>query len=288
MSNFTNAGENLVADYFRGQGLSSLPAAFYVGLASAASDSSITELSGTGYARQAITRSMTNFAGTQASGSTLAGTGTSHVTSNNVSISFGTSGAAWGTANYAVLYDASSGGNALSYHPLATPQVIGSGAPVSLAAGALSCSVSLAGGATDYTVNKFIDLWFRAQAFTWPANAFFALFTAAPTNAGGGTEVNVGNYARVSTPFSLTGFSGTQSAGSTAASSGTSGRISNNFALAYATPDVDWGTITHEGVFDASSAGNLLFWNVLDAAHTVLAGSSPLTHAAGSWYIDVA
>ena len=185
-----------------------------------------------------------------------------------------------------MIYDAASAGNALSFHAI-TPQVISTSSVVSLAAGAIVPTVSATGGATDYVVNAFIDLWFRAQAFTWPSTAYFALFTTAPTNAGGGVEVNVGAYARVSTPFSLAGISGTQSAGSTVASSGTGGVISNNFSLAFPTPTADWGTIVAEGVFDSVSAGNLLFWNTI-ASRSVLDGSDPQTHAPGSWSITVA
>ena len=52
MSQLTNYAENKLVDMLRGQAWG-LPADLYFGLASAASDSSITELSGTGYARVA-------------------------------------------------------------------------------------------------------------------------------------------------------------------------------------------------------------------------------------------
>ena len=288
MSQFTNAGENIVADWIRGQGLSALGANLYIGLASAAADGSLTELSGTGYARQAYARSLINWAGTQGSGTTLASTGSTHQTSNSNAISFGTSGSAWGTANFITIHTAATGGSVLSYHPI-TAMVIGSSTPVSLAAGALVCTVGASGGVSDYLANKFIDLWFRAQAYTFPANAFFALFTTAPSNAGGGVEVNGPSYGRVSTPFSLLGFSGTQAAGSTVASNGTGGVISNNYSLAFATPGEAWNAVNSEGVFDALTGGNLLFWNLLTGgARTIAAGSSPQTHVPGSWTLTVA
>jgi|SRR6185369_17027901 len=270
--NFTDFAEDLITDYFTGGGLS-LPADFRVGLASAASDSSITELSGTGYARQLYTRSLANWAGTQGPTTTLASSGTSQATSNNVAINFGTSGSAWGTANYVVLYDNS--GNALSYHALRSPQVIGSSASVVIPIGGISATVSLSGGATNYTVNKFIDLWFRGQAFSWPAIGYFALFTTAPSNAGGGVEVSGGAYVRQSINFDTTDLSAT------------AGVISNNVSIAFPTPTAAWGTIGDEGVFDSLSGGNLLFWNPLDEPRTVLTGSSPQTHAVGSWSIAV-
>jgi len=291
MSNFTNVAENLIADWMRGQGLASLPGSLYIGLASAAADGSLTELAGTGYARQAVVRSLANWAGTQGSGTTLASNGSTHQTSNNSSISFGTSGAAWGTANFVTIHDAVTGGNVLSFHPI-TAIVIGSGAPVSLAAGAIVCTVGLAGGTSDYLSNKFIDLWFRGQAYTFPANAYFALFTTAPTNAGGGVEVNGPSYSRQSIPFSLLGFSNTAAAGTTTAavgSGGTGGVISNNIVIAFPTPGESWGSPNSEGVFDALTGGNLLFWNLLNGgARSVAAASSPQTHAAGTWTITIA
>lgn len=291
MSNFANAGENLIADFFRGQGLASLPDDLYIGLASAAADGSLTELSGAGYARQPYTRSLANWAGTQGSGTVLASTGSTHQTSNNVAIPFGTSGAAWGTANFVTAHTALTGGSMLSFHPISA-MVIGSGVPVSVAIGALVCTVGLAGGTSDYLANKFIDLWFRKQAFTFPTTGYFALFTTAPTNAGGGVEVNGPSYARQSIPFSLLGFSNTAAAGTTTAavgSGGTGGVISNNFAVAFPTPAEPWGDPDSEGVYDSLTAGNLLFWNLLDGGpRSVLAGSSPQTHAAGTWTITIA
>jgi len=290
MSQLSNYTENELADFIRGQGAAGINAIslFYIGLATAASDGSITECSGTGYARQAYGRGLTQWCGTQGSGTTLASTGVSHAISNNNSCSFGTSGAAWGTATHAVLYSAITGGNVIAYCELPSPISIGSGVPVSLAAGAISMTLGLTGGLSNYLSNKLLDFVFRAVAYTMPANLFFGLFTTAPTNAGGGVEVSGGAYARQSLPASMAGLCGTQGAGTTVASTGTSGRIANNLTLAFPTPTANWGTITHEAVFDAVSAGNLLFWNVLDVPRTVLSASSPQTHAADTWELTFA
>lgn len=290
MSQFTDYSENQIADFLRGQGAADINAIslFYIGLATAASDGSITECTGTGYARQAYGRGLTQWAGTQGSGSTLASAGTSHATSNNNSISFGTSGAAWGTATHAVLYSAAVAGNALVYASLLTPLSIGSGVPVSLAPGAISLTLGLTGGCSNFFSNKLIDFIFRAAAYTMPSNLYFGLFTASPTNAGGGVEVSLGSYVRQSIPASFAGLSGTQGAGTTAASSGTEGLISNNGVIAFPAPTANWGTIVAEAVFDASSGGNMLFWNPLNVSRTVLSGSSPQTHAAGTWDLTIA
>ena len=80
------------------------------------------------YARQGVTSSLLNWAGTQSSGSTTASTGTSGTTSNNNGITYpqptgnwaATPAVVWGLA----LYDASSGGNLIMFGPIATPTSI--------------------------------------------------------------------------------------------------------------------------------------------------------------------
>lgn len=118
---------------------------------------------------------------------------------------------------------------------------------------------------SDYLENALTDLIFRGQAFTAPANLYVALYTDATSDAGGGTEVTGGSYARVAMATSLANWSGTQSAGSTIASSGTGGASSNNIALTFPAPTADWGTVTHFAILDAASGGNLLFHGALSA-----------------------
>lgn len=282
MSQFSNHGENKVIDLFRGQGLT-LPSNWYLALGSAATDSSFTELTGTGYARESVVRSLTNWAGTQGDGTILASTGTSHSSSNNILLDWGTSGSAWGTANYVGFFDASSAGNCWIWLPLAAPIVIGNGDPVSIAIGDLAFTLGLSGGMSDYLSNKLIDLILRAQAYTWPATNYVALYTAAPNNAGGGTEVAAGTYARTSIASSMAAWSGTQSAGSTVASSGTAGRSSNNAAIVFPAPGAsNWGTVSHGALRDASTAGNLLFWHALTDAKTISAGAAAPRFAANT------
>jgi hypothetical protein len=125
------------------------------------------------------------------------------------------------------------------------------------------------GAMSDYLENKLIDQIFRAQAFSFPGTLHVGLLTAAPSDSGGGTEVSGGSYARVAVTASLANFAGTQSAGSTTASSGTSGTTSNNGAINFPTPSAGWGTVTHFGIYDAASAGNLLFWGALTTSKTI-------------------
>lgn len=127
---------------------------------------------------------------------------------------------------------------------------------------------------SNYLENKIVDWLLRAQAFTPPATVYVALFTAAPTDAGGGTEVSGGSYARVAVTSSLTAWAGTQGNATTVASSGTNGTTSNNAAINFPTPTANWGSIVAMGVFDAATAGNLLFFGSLTNAKTVNNGDA--------------
>jgi hypothetical protein len=138
----------------------------------------------------------------------------------------------------------------------------------------------MASGMTDYLKNKFWDWYLRGQTLTPPATVYAALFTASPTNAGGGTECSGGSYARVAITSSLANWAGTQSAGSTTASSGSSGTTSNNNAITFPSPSANWGTTVALGLFDASSGGNLLWYGVLTTPRAVNNGDAAPSFAA--------
>jgi len=150
---------------------------------------------------------------------------------------------------------------------------------------------------SDFLENKLLDWLLRAQAIgitgataaagTGPANVYFGLFTANPSDTGGGTEVSGGSYARVAVASSLANWAGTQAAASTAASSGTSGTTSNNAAITFPTPSANWGSITGVGIFDASSAGNLLFWAPLTVGKTVNNGDPAPSFAAAAFTLQI-
>lgn len=116
---------------------------------------------------------------------------------------------------------------------------------------------------SDYLENAIIDHTLRGQTFTPPTTIYVALFTTTPADAGGGVEVSGGSYARVAVAASLAAWAGTQAAGSTTASTGTSGTTSNNAAVIFPTASTGWGTVVAFGLFDAASAGNLLYYGAL-------------------------
>lgn len=122
---------------------------------------------------------------------------------------------------------------------------------------------------SDYLENKLVDQLFRGQTAPATTTLYIGLFTASPSDTGGGTEVSGNAYARVAVTSSLANWAGTQSAGSTTASSGTGGQTSNNSVITFPIPTATWGTVTSFGIFDAASGGNLLFYGTLTISKTV-------------------
>jgi len=122
---------------------------------------------------------------------------------------------------------------------------------------------------SDYLENKLVDQLFRGQSAPTTTTLYVGLLTAAPSDTGGGTEVSGGSYARVAVTSSLANWAGTQAAASTVASSGTGGQTSNNAAITFTTPTASWGTVTHFGIYDAASSGNLMFWGALTISKTI-------------------
>lgn len=126
---------------------------------------------------------------------------------------------------------------------------------------------------SDYLENKLVDHIFRGQSFTNPV-LYVGLLTAAPSDAGGGTEVSGNAYARVKAAAgasqALTDWKSTQN--DNLASSGTGGQTSNTAAVSFPTPSATWGTVTHFGIYDASSGGNLLVHGVLSVSKTINQG----------------
>lgn len=111
---------------------------------------------------------------------------------------------------------------------------------------------------SDYAEAKILDHLSGKTSFTMPT-VYVGLYTAAPTDAGGGTEVSGGSYARKST-----------AASDWAAAA--SGSTSNAATITFVTATGSWGTVTHFATFDASSAGNMLEWAALTTSKTIANG----------------
>lgn len=126
---------------------------------------------------------------------------------------------------------------------------------LSIVLGICSLSAFATTALVDYGENKAIDAMFRGQALGAPATWYIALYTDTCSDSASGTEVSTSGtaYARQGVTASLANWAGTQSAGSTAASSGTSGTTSNNNAITWTTSTASWGTIQSVGWVDTAS-----------------------------------
>lgn len=129
--------------------------------------------------------------------------------------------------------------------------------------------------ASDYLEDKIQQHVFNLATFTPAASLYIALYTAAPNDAGGGTEVSGNAYARVQVTNDTTTW---DISGAT---------ITNAIPITFAAPSPStWGTVTHVGLLDAASSGNLYFWDPLVSAKTTAVGVA-LTFAAGDLSITL-
>lgn len=118
-------------------------------------------------------------------------------------------------------------------------------------------------GFSDYLETAFINASLRGTNFTAPAtnSIYVALFTADPTDAGNINEVSAAWYARQP--------SGTWTA---PAVNGTAMQSTNNSSITFPAVTGASATVTHFGVFDALTLGNMLYSNSLTAAKTLGVG----------------
>ncbi len=117
---------------------------------------------------------------------------------------------------------------------------------------------------SDYSEDAVLNHLFRNVPLTSPTTVYLALYTVAPTDAGGGTEVSGGGYARQSITF------GAPSGGS----------ISNSAAVSFTASGANYGTVVAVGIHDADTLGNLLAWD--DIASTTVNDGDTINFAIGN------
>jgi len=112
----------------------------------------------------------------------------------------------------------------------------------------------MADAKTDYLEDALLNHVLRNTSYTSPATVYVALYTVAPTDVGGGTEVSGFGYARQAVTFAAP----------------VSGTCANSGAVTF--PQASggaWGTIVAMGIFDAATSGNLLYYGNLTTAKVV-------------------
>ena len=110
---------------------------------------------------------------------------------------------------------------------------------------------------SNYLETKVLDHVFGATAYTAPSTLYLSLHTANPDEDGSGAEVSTSGtaYARQTVAFTTSG-----------------NTTSNTAAVEYPTATANFGTVTHVGVYDASTAGNLLCYAALTSSKTIETG----------------
>jgi len=109
---------------------------------------------------------------------------------------------------------------------------------------------------SNYLENALINATLRNTSYTTPTTVYVALYTSDPTDADTGTEVSGTSYARQSVTFG----------------SPSNGVTTNSAAVEFPQAGGSWGTVTHIGIRDASTSGNLLYHTALDASKTISTG----------------
>ena len=109
---------------------------------------------------------------------------------------------------------------------------------------------------TNFLETEILDHVFAGAAYSAPGTKYLALFTAiADGEAGSVTELSGNAYARQTVAFTTSG-----------------NTTSNNAAVEFPTATGNWGTVTHVGVYDASTSGNLMAYATLSASKTIETG----------------
>ena len=125
-------------------------------------------------------------------------------------------------------------------------------------------------GKSDYLELKILDGVLGGPDFVRPATAYVALYTVAPSDAGGGTEVTGGSYARVAVTNNATNWP--------AASAGAK---ANGTPITFPAPTANWGVIVAFAILDAAAAGDVLYWGLISPNKTVNNGDPAPSFAIG-------
>ena len=116
------------------------------------------------------------------------------------------------------------------------------------------------GSKSAYLEQQLLNHVLRNTSYTSPTTIYLALFTSNPDEDASGTEVSGGSYAREVITFDAP----------VSESPGYS--CVNSSLITFTTPTASWGTVSHWGIFDALSSGNMLYYAAFDTSRSVSSG----------------
>jgi hypothetical protein len=254
-----------ISDYLEGQWINHVcgtsftqPATVYVALCTAdptdaGTGASMSEVPNSGaYARQTC----------------AFGAASARAIANSGTITFTQASGSWGTVTHWAIVDSATwgAGNMLAHGSLGTSKSIVNGNTPSFAAGQISISVSAGAWMTTFA-NLMLDKTFRNQTYNQPAT-YVGLMTTTAADGAAGTEVSTSGtaYARV--------LVNKVSGASPAWASISGGATSNANAVTFSAATATYGTVVATGIYDASSAGNLLMYDNGTADQAVASGDT--------------
>ena len=109
---------------------------------------------------------------------------------------------------------------------------------------------------SNFLENALINATLRNTTYTSVATVYVSLWTSDPTDAGSGTEVSGGSYARTAVTFAAP----------------SNGVTTNSADVTFPIATASWGVVGWIGINDASTSGNLLYHSPLDTSKTIDSG----------------
>lgn len=180
----------------------------------------------------------------------------SRASANTGAITFPQASGSWGTITHFAIFDHITAGNFLGSGELTLSKAIVSGNIPSFAAGDFDISLTT-GGISDYLAEALIDHILKTTAYTQPTHIYVGLSTADPTDDGSGlAEPSGDNYSRVLCDDW---------------DNWDTGVVDNTNAITMPTASGNWGTIAYTALFDADTAGNMLFYGAVSPSQAVTA-----------------
>lgn len=135
----------------------------------------------------------------------------------------------------------------------------------------------MASGITNFTFNLMLEKLLRGTAGTWPSTLYVALFTATPSDTGGGTEYT-GWGSRLAITVGSSAFN--------ALSGGSTANTSTLTLTSSATTGSGGSNVTQWGLYDASTSGNLVLWaDVTPSGGMPVVATNPISFASGAMVI---
>lgn len=185
----------------------------------------------------------------------------SRATENTNVVTFAEAGGAWGTISDWFVADATADGNIICYGTFSVAKAVNTGDDASIAAGGIDVSVD-SGGMSDFLANEILDHVFKTGVYTAATTFYVGLSTGTIADATSGDacdEVTGTNYSRKACDT----WDGAAS-----------GATKNTAAITFDVSSGSWGTVTDFFIADASTDGNILFYEAADASKVVGTGDT--------------